>query len=95
MARVDPYRNFRFLVEIDGIRVAKLEAIVELKLASGMTNPNRMKDLADVQEIIKVLRLPRDFGDNLHEFVRDRFIELWTGLQNDPDPHEQNPPPHE
>ena len=49
-----------------------------------MTNPNRLKDLADVQELIKVLRPPRGFGDDLHEYVRGKFLELWDGLQNEP-----------
>lgn len=41
-------------VEIDGVRFATLEKLVELKLASGMTAPDRLKDLADVQELIKI-----------------------------------------
>src|SRR5207237_4177136 len=39
-------------VEIQGMRFINLAALVELKLASGMTNPGRLKDLADVQELI-------------------------------------------
>lgn len=35
-------------VEIDGIRFLSLERLIELKLASGMTNAGRIKDLADV-----------------------------------------------
>ena len=34
--------------EIDGIKTLTLEKLVELKLASGMTAPHRLKDLADV-----------------------------------------------
>jgi len=71
-------------VEIDGIRYLKLENLIELKLASGMTNPNRLKDLADVQELIRVLRPARTLGESLHEFVRPKFFELWDGLQSEP-----------
>jgi hypothetical protein len=71
-------------VEIDGIRYLRLENLIELKLASGMTNPNRLKDLADVQELIRALKPPRALGEKLHEYVRARFYELWDGLQNDP-----------
>src|SRR5216684_318056 len=41
-------------IEIDGIKTITLEKLVELKLASGMSAPHRLKDLADVQELIKV-----------------------------------------
>jgi hypothetical protein len=36
-------------VVIDGVRTITLEKLIELKLASGMTAPDRLKDLADVQ----------------------------------------------
>jgi len=70
-------------VEIDGIRYLKLETLIELKLASGMTNPNRLKDLADVQELIKALHPPRTLGNQLHPFVQPKFFELWDNLQNE------------
>ncbi len=71
-------------VEIDGIRYLRLENLIELKLASGMTNANRLKDLADVQELIRVLRPERILGERLHEYVRPKFFELWDGMQNEP-----------
>lgn len=67
-------------VDIDGIRYLRLDNLVELKLASGMTNPGRLKDLADVQELIRVLKLPRDFSDRLDPFVRGKFHELWQAI---------------
>jgi hypothetical protein len=63
--------------EADGVRYINLPTLVELKLASGMTNPGRLKDLADVLELIKVLGLPADFSDGLNPFVRGKFLELW------------------
>jgi hypothetical protein len=69
----DP-RNVNF--EADGISYITLPMLVELKLASGMTNPGRLKDLADVLELIKILDLPMDFGNQLDPFVRDKFNEL-------------------
>jgi hypothetical protein len=65
-------------VELDGIRYVSLIALIEFKLASGMTDGQRLKDLADVQEMIKTLRLPRNFAENLNPYVRDKFSELWT-----------------
>lgn len=70
-------------VELEGIRYVNLTTLVELKLASGMTAPHRLKDLADVQEMIKALRLPPEFAQNLNPYVRDKFQELWTGPESD------------
>lgn len=64
--------------EAEGISYIKLPKLVELKLASGMTNPGRLKDLSDVLELIKVLDLPVDFANQLDPFVKDKFEELWN-----------------
>jgi hypothetical protein len=39
-------------VEVDGYSVIAVAKLVELKLASGLTAPHRMRDLADVQDLI-------------------------------------------
>ncbi|AGP33581.1 hypothetical protein SCE1572_03140 [Sorangium cellulosum So0157-2] len=65
-------------VEHEGVKYLNLPTLVELKLASGMTNPDRMKDLADVLELIKILALPSDFALQLAPYVREKFVELWT-----------------
>lgn len=70
-------------VEIDGIRYIRLPLLVELKLASGMTNAGRLKDLADVQELIRALRLPLEFGEQLNPFVRGKYGELFQGVEAD------------
>ncbi len=62
---------------IDGISFIKLPRLLELKLASGMTGAGRLKDLADVQELIKTLNLPREMAESLHTFVRAKYLELW------------------
>ena len=75
--------------EADGIRYVNLPTLVELKLASGMTNPGRMKDLADVQELIKTLKLPAEFAEQLHPYVREHYsklrqpVEQWPGEGHD------------
>ena len=63
--------------ESDGIRYLHLAVLVELKLASGLTNPGRLKDLSDVLELIKTLHLPLDFANQLNPFVQNKFRELW------------------
>jgi hypothetical protein len=72
-------------VEMKGMRFLRLEKLVELKLASGMTGGvGRMKDLTDVVELIKVLRLPAEFSQKLNPYVRDKFMEIWNGLKSGP-----------
>ena len=66
--------------EIDGVKTLPLAKLVELKLASGLTAPDRLKDLADVQELIKVKGLPEDFAASLDASVRDKFRELHRGV---------------
>jgi Uncharacterised nucleotidyltransferase len=71
-------------LEIDDMNCLDLARLIELKLASGMTNPGRLKDLADVQELIRVLALSPEYADRLNPFVRAKYTELWTGTHNDP-----------
>lgn len=40
-------------VDLDGIMYVRLPALIEMKLTSGISRPDRLKDLADVQETIK------------------------------------------
>jgi len=68
-------------VEIDGVRVVTLEKLIELKLASGMTAPDRLKDLADVQELIKTRGLPASFAEELNPYVREEYLRLWGGVE--------------
>ncbi|WP_394794350.1 nucleotidyltransferase family protein [Armatimonas sp.] len=70
-------------LERAGIRFLNLPALVELKLASGMTGSGRLKDLADVQELIRALALPREFVEKLHEYVQAKFSELWEDVHAD------------
>ena len=66
-----------------GTRIAllPLAVFVELKLASGLTAPDRLKDLADVQEIIRLRRLPRTLANELNPFVREKYLELWDAVE--------------
>jgi hypothetical protein len=68
-------------VEIDGVKFPTLEKLIELKLASGMTAPDRLKDLADVQELIKIRGLSRHFAEKLNPYVREKYLELLAAVQ--------------
>jgi hypothetical protein len=61
----------------DGISYIDVPKLVELKLASGMTNAGRLRDLADVLELIKLLNLSAEFAQQLDPYVRDKYAELW------------------
>ena len=63
-------------VQIDGINFVSLEKLVELKLASGISAADRLKDLADVQELIKIRKLDAEFGLKLDPYVRAKYFEL-------------------
>ncbi|WP_435018117.1 hypothetical protein TA3x_000062 [Tundrisphaera sp. TA3] len=69
-------------IDRDGITYLNLPSLVELKLASGMTGGmHRLKDFADVIELIKIRALPAEFAEQLNPYVRDRYLEIWHGLQ--------------
>jgi hypothetical protein len=69
----------------EGVMVLPVKHLVELKLASGMTNPDRLKDLADVQELIRAARLPLELGNELNPMVRERYTEIWNATNRDPE----------
>ncbi len=70
--------------EIDGIWIVTFAKLIELKLASGMTAPHRLKDLADVQELIKIRRLQPEFVEQLDPYVRGKFLELYETVKQGP-----------
>lgn len=75
-------------VTIAGVRIVALQTLIELKLASGMTQPARRRDLADVQDLIRTLSLSKQTAAQLDPFVRETFLTLWQELQAT-DPHQE------
>ncbi len=72
-------------VAIRGRRVAllPLARLIELKLAAGLSAPHRLRDLADVLELVRALALPRETADSLDASVRAKFEELWQAAQTE------------
>jgi len=66
--------------EIEGVCVVALEKVIELKLASGMSAPHRLRDLADVQDLIARLGLPLELADRLDPSVQAAYRDLWEKL---------------
>jgi hypothetical protein len=64
----------------DGIRVLQLPRLIELKLASFMTGKARSKDLGDVEELIRSLKLPKEFADQLDPYVAPLFMQKWNEI---------------
>ena len=62
--------------------VVNLPTLVEMKLASGLDLIHRLKDLADVVELIRAVDVPRELVEQLDPWVRDKFLELWDGAQS-------------
>jgi hypothetical protein len=71
-------------VRSGGVALLPLQKLIELKLASGMSAPHRLKDLADVLELIRAANLPEDLAARLDESVRGKYAELWTAAQGAP-----------
>jgi hypothetical protein len=68
----------------DEFRVVRLETLVELKLASGLSAPHRLQDLADVLNLIRHAGLPRELGERLDPSVRAEYLRLWEIARETP-----------
>jgi hypothetical protein len=55
--------------------------LIELKLASGLSAPHRIRDIADVQDLIIALVLPLELEEKLDESVRSEYRRLWEAAQ--------------
>lgn len=72
-------------VDVGRFKIVALPRFIELKLASGMTAPHRLQDLADVLRLIEASKLPRELGDSLDAYVRPKYFELWESAQHPPE----------
>ena len=62
------------------LQIISLEELIALKLDSWAGSPNRrLKDKADVNELILRRKLPRDLAVN--PAVRSLYLETWDALQ--------------
>ncbi len=72
--------------EEEGHAVLDLRTLVELKLASGLSAPDRLQDFADVIALIRVNALGQDYAAALSDYVRDKYVELWKAAQTKSEP---------
>lgn len=61
----------------EGISVVSLPTLIELKLASGLSAPDRPRDFDDVIQLIRKNDLAEDLGARLAPTVRAKYHELW------------------
>lgn len=59
-----------------GILFVDLRSLIELRLASAVSAAHRIKDRADVLELIPALGLPASFANKLDPYVRSEFQTL-------------------
>lgn len=72
-------------IEYEGRRYLSLQKLIELKLASGLSAPDRPRDFDDVIQLIRANRLGEHFGDALHPYVQPKYRELWGHAQRPTD----------
>ena len=73
----------------DPYRVLDLRTLVELKLAAGISAPDRLQDLADVLALIRANALSGAFAERLDASVREKYGELWIAAQRPNEPQQQ------
>jgi len=61
---------------VEGICFATLKTLIELKLASAKSAPHRIKDRADVLELIHEHSLTTGYAKQLNAYVQDEFLAL-------------------
>ncbi len=68
-------------IEMEGKRYLSLAKLIEMKLASGLSAPDRLQDFADTIQVIRANRLGEHFADQLHPYVQPKYRELWGYAQ--------------
>jgi hypothetical protein len=71
-----PHPAGELALTLEGDEIANL---INSKLASHLSASDRLSDASDVQRLIKRLKLPLDYAENLAPEVRDAFIRVWKG----------------
>jgi len=72
-------------IELAGKRYLALARLIELKLASGLSAPDRPRDLDDVIQLIRRNGLGEQLADALHPYVQPKYRELWGYAQRPTD----------
>lgn len=77
-----PDPNDESIIEREGdFPFLTLKHLIEMKIACGMSAPERLQDFADVIALIKVNSLKASFGNQLNPYLADAWIDLWNRSQ--------------
>jgi hypothetical protein len=68
-------------IEKQGKSYLSLAKLIELKIASGLSAPDRPRDFDDTIQVIRANGLGEHFGDQLHPYVQAKYRELWGYAQ--------------
>ncbi len=60
----------------DGINFVNLKTLIEMKLASAKSAPHRIRDRADVLELIHLLGLGAEYATSLDPYMQEDYREL-------------------
>jgi predicted nucleotidyltransferase component of viral defense system len=69
----DTRHEVRKVSIIDGIRVVSLKDLIAIKLRTGLRERGRLKDLGDVQELIRAIPLDKTLASGLPKDLRDEY----------------------
>jgi hypothetical protein len=69
-------------VESSGLRVLPIARVIELQLASGISAPHRLRDLADGQELIRTRGLDDSLAQELDPSIRPAYLHLWRAVRD-------------
>lgn len=72
-------------VDINGKKFVSLGKLIEMKLASGLSSPDRPRDFDDVIQLIRANQLGEHFAHSLHLYVQPKYRELWGYAQKPSD----------
>ena len=68
-------------MELQGKLYLSLAKLIEMKLASGLSAPERLQDNADVIALIKANQVGEHFAEAMHPYVQPKYRELWGYAQ--------------
>jgi len=66
----------------DNIPILSLQKLIEFKLTSAVYAKNRLQDLGDIQRLIIINKLSKDYVDHLDdEKLKAKYVEIWDDTQ--------------
>ena len=68
-------------IDVAGTKYVSLARLIEMKIACGLSQPQRPRDFDDVIRLVEVNALGEHFGVQLHPYVQGKYAELWRLAQ--------------